>query len=240
MKSSFHSRNSAIRMITPMRLVANTRGIMNRLGATGNARCVVTGLLALCLAGCVSLSMKKHTYGGGGRSVEVNGARVALAVKPEGAESGSYMVSAMVVSAGAATMDGPFRWRIEAIGDEGVHEELVVTSLHTRTGKTGLAEEYPREKLGQRALFRPLADQPGKARARFLVPGLLQVKPREDGRLTVTAGVAVKAKGRWKRAKVKFHLDPDEKRETETIFLPAEIVRSFGTDPADWDEPGWD
>jgi len=85
-----------------------------------------------------------------------------------------------------------------------------------------------------------LAEQPGKARARFQVPGLLQVKPREDGRLTVTAGVAIKAKGRWKRAKVRIPLEPDEKQQNETIFISAEIVRSFGTDPADWDDPGWD
>lgn len=184
--------------------------------------------------------MKKHTYDGSSGGAELNGATLSMKVKPQGTEDGSYMFSAMVVSAGVATMDGPFNWRIEAVGEEGVHEEMAVLSLHTRTEKTRRAEEYPRDRLGQRALFRPLADQPGKVRARFLVPGLLQVKPREDGRLTVTAVVAIKAKGRWKRAKVRFRLEPDEKQQNETIFLPAEIVRSFGTDPADWDDPGWD
>jgi len=60
------------------------------------------------------------------------------------------------------------------------------------------------------------------------------------GGLDGTADVGVKARGKWKKARVRFRLDPDEKRETEVIFLPAEIVRSFGTSPEDWDDPGWD
>jgi hypothetical protein len=39
---------------------------------------------------------------------------------------------------------------------------------------------------------------------------------------------------------VKFRLDPAEKRQDEFIFLPAEIVRSIGSDPADWEDPAWD
>jgi hypothetical protein len=184
--------------------------------------------------------MKKHTYEGSPGGAGLHGATLAMRVKPEGSENGSYMVSAMVVSAASATMDGPFRWRVEALGNDGVHEAMVVQSLHIRTEKTGRAGEYPPDRLGQRVLFRPVPGQPGKARARFQVPGLLLVKPREDGRLRVTAGVAIKAKGCWKRAQVRFRLQPGEKQQHETIFLPAEIVRSFGTDPADWDDPGWD
>jgi len=33
--------------------------------------------------------------------------------------------------------------------------------------------------------------------------------------------------------------NPDEKRETEVIFPPAEIVRSIGSGPGDREDPGW-
>ncbi len=203
----------------------------------------VRGALALAgwalLAGCASLSANKRTYSGGA-GAEVNGARLVLQVRPEGEVPGSMMFSAMVVSAGVATLDGPFAWRVEATGAAGRHEELVVHRLHTRTAVSGRSEWYPAAQLGRRALFRPVKDAPGTVRARYDIPGLLQVKPREDGALTVTADVSVKAGGRWRRAVVRFRLEPDEKRHAEVIFLPAEIVRGIGTDPADWEDPMWD
>jgi hypothetical protein len=66
------------------------------------------------------------------------------------------------------------------------------------------------------------------------------VKPREEGDLTILADVSVQAAGRCHWQLVKFRLDPTGNRQDEFIFLQAEIVRSLGTDPADWDDPGWD
>lgn len=211
------------------------------LRKTRRARVAAAAILpaAILLAGCASLTATKRTYAGH-RGATVNGATLTLQVRPEGDAGGSYMFSAMVVGAGVATLDGPFRWRIEAIGRDGVHEELVVHRLHTRTATTGRSEWYPADRLGRRALFRPVKDQPGTARARYEIPGQLVVKPREDGALTVTADVSVKATGRWRRATVRFRLDPAEKRQTDVIFLPAEIIEGIGTDPADWNDPLWD
>jgi hypothetical protein len=39
---------------------------------------------------------------------------------------------------------------------------------------------------------------------------------------------------------VRFRLDPAEKRHSEVLFLPAEIVKGIGSNPADWDDPLWD
>ena len=199
----------------------------------------VAGLLCLLATSCAALSAKKRNYARGA-AVPVNGAQVTLGVKPEGTAGGSYVVSAMIVSGGVATLDGPFRWRIEATGEEGKQQALVVHRLRTTTAVTRRDEWYPEKHLGQRAAFRPVKASPGRTRATYEIPGRLEVKPREDGALTVLADVSVQAAGTWQRRLLKFRLDPAEKRQDEFIFLPAEIVRGLGTDPADWDDPGWD
>jgi hypothetical protein len=182
---------------------------------------------------------KKYTYEGSG-GAGLNGARLVLQVRPEGTAGGTFALSAMVVGGGTATLDGPFGWRIVATGREGVHEQLVVHRIHTRTSKTKREEWFPRDQLGYYAEFRKVRDQPGVVRARYRLPGLLEVKPREDGAITITADVSVKARGKWKRAMVKFRLAPDEKSQNEVLFVPAEIISSIGTDPRDWDDPMWD
>lgn len=193
----------------------------------------------MLLPGCAALVAKKHTYGSREGAV-VNGAKVSLQVKPEGSAGGSFMLSAMVVSAGVATLDGPFRWRVEATGVAGRHESLVIHRLRTRTATTRRDEWYPRKHLGKRADFRPVKSAPGEVRAVYEIPGTLEVKPREDGALDILADLSVKADGCWERKVLKFHLDPAEKRQDEMIFLPAEIVRSIGSDPQDWEDPAWD
>ena len=201
-------------------------------------RALVLALLAL-LPGCAAIVAKKHTYGSSG-GAEINGAEVALRVKPEGTAGGSFVMSAMVVSGGVATLDGPFRWRIEATGEPGKQESLLVHRLRTRTALSKQDEWYPAEKLRGAADFRKVKAEPGRSRAVYEIPGLLQVKPREDGALEVFADLSVKSRGRWERKMVKFRLDPAVKRQDEFIFLPAEIVKSIGDDPADWRNSGWD
>ena len=194
----------------------------------------------MSLASCVSLNAKKHTYGVVSPAVRLNGADLRMQVKPEGTTGGSYAVSAMVVSAAVATFDGPFRWRIEASGETGKQESLVVHRIRTRTTKTHRDEWYPAAHLGKRADFKPVKDKPGVARAVYPIPGLLQVKPREDGGLEILVDATVVAKGRAERKLVRFRMDPSQKRQDEFIFVPTEIVRSIGESPADWDESGWD
>jgi len=212
---------------------------MARNRVLGEARRAAVCAAALLCAGCAAFRAEKRTYAGHG-GAEVGGARVVLQVKPEGSAGGSFMFSAMVLGAGMATLDGPFSWRIVATGRQGVHEQLVVHRLHTRTAKTKREEWFPKDQLGRYAEFRKVRGEPGVVRARYPIPGRLEVKPGEDGAITVTADVSVMARGRWKRATVKFHLDPDEKIQSEVIFLPAEIIESIGVDPEDWDDPMWD
>ena len=66
------------------------------------------------------------------------------------------------------------------------------------------------------------------------------MKPSEDGDLDVWVDLSIRSAAGNKRALVRFHLDPAEKRQDEFIFLPAEIVSSIGVDPADWEDPGWE
>ncbi len=163
-----------------------------------------------------------------------------MQVKPEGTDGGSYAISAMVVSAAVATFDGPFRWRVEATGQSEVQESLVIHRIRTRTGKTKRDEWYPVEHLGKRADFKQAKGETGVTRAVYPIPGLLVVKPRVDGALEISVDLTISASDRRERKRVIFKMDPSQKRQDEFIFVPTEIVNSFGKSPEDWEESGWD
>lgn len=201
---------------------------------------LLAGCCALGLSGCVSLMAKKHTYSASSSAVRVNGAEIRMQVRPEGTDGGSYAMSAMVVSAVVATMDGPFRWRIEATGELGKQESLIVHRIRTRTSKTKRDEWYPKSHLGKRADFRVRKGEVGPARATYEIPGMLVVKPREDGVMEIFVDLTVKTLGKNERKLVLFRMDPSQTRQDEFIFLPTEIVKSLGKSPADWNETGWD
>jgi hypothetical protein len=195
--------------------------------------------VVLIQTGCVGFYGNRSTYAG--RGAEVNGAQVSMSVKPEGTSGGSYALSAMVVGVAVANLDGPFRWRIEAEGKEGVHQAMYVQRLRTVTSLTKRDEWFPEKWLGDRVVFaKKKSYEPGVVKAVFDVPGYLVVKPREDGALEVFADVIIEAKGGKQRKVIRFRLDPAEKKENETIFLPAEIVTSIGKPMSEWEEKGWD
>jgi hypothetical protein len=206
-------------------------------------RLTARAALGVCIMGscaCISLIGSKNTYAVTSPSVRVNGADIRMQVKPEGSEGGSYAFSAMVVAAEVATFDGPFRWRLEALGKNGEQECFVVHRIHTKTGKTQRNGWYPSKELGKRADFKAIKDGDGTSRAVYPIPGLLVVKPREDGDLEVTVDLTVTTKGKGERKIVRFRMDPMKKRQDEFIFLPTEIVNHIGKSPSEWDEPGWD
>ncbi len=204
--------------------------------------CGASVVAILMLSSCVGIMAGKRTYDGGQSSsaARVNGADIRLRVKPEGTTGGSYVLSAMVVSTAVATLDGPFRWRIEATGQEGRHQSIILHRLRTRTATTKRDEWFPESQLGQIVDFVKLRNQPGRTRARYDIPGLLKVKPREDGALEIAADLSVVSSTGRERKTVRFRLDPAEKRQDEFLFLPAEIVKSIGSDPSAWDDGGWD
>ncbi|MEO5714241.1 MAG: hypothetical protein ABIT37_12210 [Luteolibacter sp.] len=195
--------------------------------------------LLLSLTSCVSLIAKKNTYASS-PAVKVNGASVRMQVKPEGTSGGSYALSAMVVSAAVATFDGPFSWRIEATGEMGRQEWLVVHRIRTKTMLTKRDEWYPADHLGKRFDFTRPKDETGAVRAVYPIPGLLQVKPKEDGALEIFADLTIAANGRRERKLVRFRMDPSQTRQDEFIFVPTEIVENIGKSPSEWKESGWD
>lgn len=196
--------------------------------------------LALFSCGCMSLIASKRTYHASSPAVTVGGAEVRMQVRPEGDAGGSYAVSAMVVAAAVATLDGPFSWRIEASGELGKQSHLVVHRVRVRTAKTHRDEWYPSPHLGRRADFKAIQEAPGKSRAIYPIPGLLAVKPREDGELSVDVDLSVVSGGRVDRKLVRFRMNPAEGRRDEFIFVPAEIVNSIGKPLEETDERGWD
>ena len=198
--------------------------------------------LVIPLSGCVSMRATKHTYAPDVSSppVKVNGANVRLQLRPEGTRGSSYVVSAMVVAAAATTLDGPFRWRIEATGQTNRQESMVIHRLRTQTKLTNRDEWYPERYLGQRVDFTRPSGTRSPWRAVFEIPGTLQVKPREDGELEILADLSIRADGKTQRKVVKFRLDPSKSRQDEFIFVPTEIVKSIGKPMSEWDETGWD
>jgi len=186
------------------------------------------------LSSCASFFLKEKSYETEGTS-EVNGAIVGSAVKPMGGEQG-FSFSAMIVGVGAGVSDGPFLWRIEAEGEEGVHETLTVHRLQVTTEKTGRSEPFPGEWLGKAVAFEPYVqkEKAGKTFAKVQLPGKLEVYPEIDG------AIVMEARGRVERQRVKFAMNPTEDRRTETLFVPTELVKSFGKkDPTEWTWPQW-
>lgn len=204
------------------------------------ASAVLAAASVATLSGCVGLIADKHTYQASSPPVRVNGADIRMQVKPEGTDGTNLALSAMVVSAAMATFDGPFRWRIEALSADASHQSLVVHRIHTRTATSKRSEWYPAEKLGKQAEFRAVKDPPGGSRAVYPVPGLLVVKPRDDGALEVTVDLTVRADHRSERKTVRFRMDPSQKRQDEFVFVPAEIISHIGKPMEDWDQSGWD
>ena len=188
------------------------------------------GLLAL--SSCGHIYTKSYSYSTSQTAV-INGAKVGSSVKPMGGKSG-FALSAMVYMAGAATLDGPFIWRIEAEGKEGVHQSMVVHRVKVTTSLTHRSEWYPRRHLGYLEPFKPYKKEPGKVYAVFQIPGKLKVYPRTDGEITLLADVSITTKQRTERRMIKFHLKPSTTRDVEFINLPAEIVKSSRKDPREW------
>ena len=198
-------------------------------------------LPVLFLSGCFSLTGTRSTYQGGGNSVDVNGAKVSIEVRPEGTKGPNVALSAMVVGVGVANLDGPFRWRVSAVGAEGVHTGLYVNAIRTVTSKSNQEEWYPKEYLGGRTPFtKKKRYEDGEVRAEFEIPGKLVVKPSEDGYLDIYVDLTVESKSGRVRKVVKYRLDPTKKKENQTIFVPTEIITHIGKPMSEWEENGWD
>lgn len=148
-------------------------------------------------------------------------------------------MSAMVYFAGKATLDGPFRWRMEAEGVDGVHESLTLHRVKVVTSKTNRSEWYPSQYLGKAAPFKPFKKEPGKAFANFEIPGKLKVYPREDGNITIIADISVKTKQKTVRRQVRFQMVSGTNKDTQFVSLPAEIIKNSRKDPREWEWGAW-
>lgn len=193
----------------------------------------LTALLFAGLTSCGHIYTDKDSYKAGS-GVKVNGATVSAAVNPEGSDGG-LSVSAMIYMAGGAKLKGPFAWRIEAEGQEGVHTSLIVHRVKVTTSKTNRSEWFPAEYMGQIAPFKSVPKEEGVAFAAYKLPGTLEVDPTKDGAFTVTADVTVRSKTSSQRKLVQFTLAESREKDVDFIFLPAEIVNGWKPNPRDWD-----
>ncbi len=193
---------------------------------------LVACLIPLLLTSCAKMWMKDHGFRKT-PAVEINGAQVNSGVKPMGGKGG-LAFSAMIVAAGTGTLDGPFRWRVEAEGEEGIHEWIRVNQARVSTSTTKRDEPFPRAYLGKKAEFVPIPGEKGETFAKFQLPGKLSVYPRTDGTVRIHLNVSVHAKGHTVTKWIRFELQPETKWKTETLWIPVEIVKSFRGDPRGW------
>jgi hypothetical protein len=221
--------------ITAMTFISNIANV-------GKSKFIFASIIAILvtLSNCASLIAKKNTYQSDGPAATVNGAKIRLQVNPQGAENGAISFSAMILSTSIATMEGPFHWRIEATGQPNIHRHITLHRIHTSTETSKRNEWYPSAKLPIRAEFHSPSDPSQPCRATCQIPGLLQVKSQEDGKLRIRADVSVTTIHGSERKMLSFLLDPTQKRADEFIFLPVEIVRSFGKSWDEMDESSWD
>ena len=191
----------------------------------------------LFLGGCGHVYLDSESYAPGS-AVEINGAQVRSTVKPNGGEGG-FAFSAMVYTAGSGSLDGPFLWRVEATGQEGVHQGLIVHRLKVTTEKTARSEWYPSRYLGIEVPFKPVPGRKGETFAKFRIPGELEVYPEKDGRIRIYTEVSVRTGQGSERQIARFELTPESSEGIETLNVPAELVKSFGgRDPAEWELGG--
>jgi len=185
------------------------------------------------LSSCGHIITKSHSYQKSD-AVEINGAKVSGAVKPMGGKSG-FGFSAMIYMAGSATLDGPFIWRVEAEGEEGLHLHMLVHRVKVLTSKTKRSEWYPEEHLGYQISFEPSEKEPGKVFAVFQIPGKLKVYPQEDGDISILADVSVTSTEAVGRSLVRFNLVAETTKDVEFISIPSEIIKGSSEDPRDWE-----
>lgn len=197
----------------------------------------VPALMAcVSLSSCAQFFVKEKTYVGGGGG-ELNGAQVTSAVQPAGGKAG-ISLSAMVYNAGFGETDGPFLWRIEATGTEGIHESLIVHDLRVTTSATNRTEPYPKKWLNVKSPFEPMRGRKnaGKVFAKYQLPGKLEVFPEKDGDITLVADISIQTSSATQRERLSFKMTPSIARDTQSVFVPTEIVKSFGKDdPTEWD-----
>ncbi len=191
-------------------------------------------IATVSLTSCGHIITKSNTYDTSS-AVTINGAKVSSGVKPTGG-NGGMALSAMIYTAGSSKLEGPFIWRIEAEGKADHHTRLVVHRLKVETSKTKRREWYPSDKLGGYVEFINYDKEPGKSYAVYQVPGKLSVFPEKDGDITIYADVTISSKTKSDRKVVKFSLSAEQdKKETEFLFFPAEIVKGLGQrDPRGW------
>ena len=188
---------------------------------------------ALTLSSCGHIYTKSEGYAESS-SATVNGAKVNAAFRPNGGNSG-FSFSAMIYTAGAAKLKGPFLWRLQAEGKEGEHQTMTVHRVKVITSKTKREEWFPVKYLNKDIAFADYKKTPGVNYAYFQMPGELKVLPEEDGNVSLLVDVTVKSKTSSKREVVNFSLVPSSESDVEFIFLPTEIANSFTPDPREWD-----
>lgn len=193
--------------------------------------CSLIGLLA----SCGHMRTVSDGYAESSK-VEVNGAEVNAAFFPNGGSSG-FAFSAMIYAAGTASVEGPFLWRIQARGDEAVHQELIVHRVRVKTQKSDRTEWFPQDLLGKKQAFLPFKQTEGKAYAYFQMPGELKVLTAEDGGVSLDVDLSIKSAKGTVRKLVNFSMQPSKTKETEFIFLPTEIKKGMQKDPREWNIP---
>lgn len=163
--------------------------------------------------------------------VEFGGASIRSAVEPQKGKGG-VALDRMTYYAGTANLDGPFKWQIEAIGEQGEQQTMQIHEVKIKAARTHRMESYPPEMLGGPIAFQPIdPKKPKKTHAIFHLPGLLQVYPKADGMVNVIALIEIKGEKTSMKDWIKFTMIPNQDKNQEFTFLPT--VVEYGGNPVE-------
>lgn len=166
----------------------------------------------------------------------LGGAKVRSAVLPLKGE-GLIARDLIVYKAQSAELDGPFRWSIEAKGDAGALNWMVVHDVKIETSRSKRVESFPSADLGKKVMFELVPLPPEKKGdlekkrkvekkrevvARFDLPGILQVYPKADGVVRLIALVEINGAAGMKDW-VKFSMAPGATKSRPFRFLPSVV-----------------
>ena len=74
----------------------------------------------------------------------------------------------------------------------------------------------------------------GEVFAQYQIPGELEVYPSEDGEIAITVDLTIRTAEETIRRMLRFRMKPQESRDLEFMFLPADFVSGSSQDPKEW------
>lgn len=187
----------------------------------------------VALSSCGTMTKKELGEWRTAPMVELNGAKVRSEVELLRGKH-AVQLDTIVFRAQTAELDGPFHWKICVEGTAGLHQSMQLHAMQITTQRTLRTASYPVSMLGGVNPFIPVSEKKGEPRsvASYTLPGELQLFPKADGKIMVSADLSVISTKGSQREWITFTLLPNPNKSGSFIFAPTTV--DYHGVPADW------